>query len=257
MKHESLVVLFTMLVIGLSSLMSYAQDEPKKYQGVIVWEDQVFPSKASAYEKAVKMQLENIAEHNFPHAINIFSASDYKYYWTIEIDNFADIDTVYKQFSKIYKNTGEETNKKIDDALAGTYEFSRPWTCVKHSDLSYVPEIQVEGDTDFRSWGFCYVKQGKGKEMREVFTKWVELYKSKGIERGFSFYVGDVGTEMPFMFWSISDKDQATFYNNDEKIREALGEEAGKLWEETEALLRKFENRTGWHRHDLSYKPSD
>ena len=50
------------------------------------------------------------------------------------------------------------------------------------------------------------------------------------IERGFSFYVGDVGTEMPFMFWSISDKDRATFYNNDEKIMEALGEEAGQLF---------------------------
>jgi hypothetical protein len=257
MKKLIVMSTLTLLVLCLNSLMSHAQDEPKKYQGWMVWEDHVQPSKASAYEAAVKKQMANIKAHNFSQDINVFSTDDYIYYWSVAIDDFADIDTLYKKFGKIYKDTDEATNVEIDNALDGTYEYSKPWVCTWYRDLSYIPEVQPEGDLDFKFWGFCKVKQGKDEEMREVFKKWVELYKSKGIERGFSTFVVDVGTDMPFMFWFISDKNFSEYTNNDKKINDILGKEANVLWAETEALMRGFESQTGWYRSDLSYTPGN
>jgi hypothetical protein len=256
MNHKSVITLFALMATGLGSLMSYAQDEPKKNQGYIVWEDHVVPHKISSYEEATKLQMANYAEHEFPKGVSVFSTDDYRYYWVVSVDHFADIDTLYKQFNKLYKNSGEGVYDKIEAAFDGTYEYTRSWTCLWHRDLSYIPETNEEetgGAGDFRYWGFCYVKQGKGEEMREAFRKWVELYESKNISEGFGFYQGDLGTDMPFMFWSISAKNATEYYTNSEKIMEALGEEGSELWKETEALLRGFEPVTGFYRKDLSY----
>ena len=259
MKHKSAIALFTLMVIGLSSFLSHAQDDPEKYQGYLVWEDQVVPYKVSAYEEATKLQMANYAEHEFPQGVTVFSTDDYRYYWVVSVDHFADIDTLYKQFNKLYNKSGEEAYDKIEAAFEGTYDFTRSWTCLWHRDLSYQPETteeESEEANDFNYWGLCYVKQGKGEAMREVFKKWVELYKSKNISKGFDFYQGDVGTDMPFMFWSITAKNATDYYQKGDEIREALGEEGSALWKETEALLRGFDPVTGWYRKDLSYIPS-
>jgi len=260
MKKRHVIALCAVLAIGLISLVSYAQDEPEKSQGYLIWEDHVIPAKAPAYEEAVKLHMGNFADQEFPYTINVFSADGYIYYWTVAIDKFADIDTLYKKLGKVFKNTDEGISDKIDEAYAGTYTHSKPWTCLWLKDFSYMPESSATASDethDFRSWGFCYVEMGKQDELRAVFTKWVELSRSKNISRGFNFYQGDVGTDMPFVFWSISDKNSLEFHKNDEVIREALGEEGGELWKETEALLRGFEPVKGWYRNDLSYNPSE
>jgi hypothetical protein len=255
---KKLIAMSTLILLALClfTMMSHAQDEPKKYQGYVVWEDRVFPSHAEAYETVVKKQIALIREHSYERPIYIFSRSDYAYFWSIPIDHFADIDTLYKFFSKVY-SASEEAAKEIEAGLDGTFEYSRPWVAVWQRELSYIPEVMPEENLDFVSWGMCYVNQSKGDEMREVFKKWVELYKSKGIEMGFNVYIGDIGTDMPFMFWDIRDKNPQSFYEHDRKINEILGEEANKLWAETESLLRGFEQFTGWYRRDLSYMPGN
>ena len=127
----------------------------------------------------------------------------------------------------------------------------------KEEKLSYIPEEPMEGlkDAKYFYMGHCYIKQGKGKEMREMFTKFVELYKENDIPRGFTTFSGSFGFENPFIFWVTYDKNAADFWKNSKMIDEMLGEEDDKLWMEAEQYLRKFEYKTGWYRDDLSYQP--
>ena len=63
MKSKTILAIFAMLVMSICSLTSYAQDESKSTQGYVVWEDVVYPSKISAYEKATKIQMKVYALH--------------------------------------------------------------------------------------------------------------------------------------------------------------------------------------------------
>jgi hypothetical protein len=231
-----------------------AQEEKPKTQGFIVWEDQVQPSKVEAYENGSKKMLQTYGENGLSYEIHIYSTDDYRYYWVVDIDRFADIDTLYREFSKIYKAMGEEASNEIDAALDGTINKTKIWTCYWRSDLSYMPEIAADSG-DFRFWGFMYVKQGKQQEMQDILKEWAALYKSNGIDRGFGGFVGDIGTEMPFMFYLEQGKSPAEYYQANEAVGKKLGEKADELWERTAALLRGFEPVTGWYRKDLSYYP--
>ncbi len=259
MKHKSVFSLLLMLTIGFCSLVSFAQEEANKYQGYLVWEDHVNPAEKVAYEAAVKMQMKVYTDLNFEHGVSLFETDDYRYYWVVEVTRFADIDTLYSAFNKAYKGAGEETNDKLDAAFDGTYSHSSTWTCVWHRDLSYNPEGESAGDEsrNFRFWGQASIKMGKGTEMRELFKQWAELYKSKGIASGFNTYVGDVGTDMPYLFYSISAKNEVDFWTQHYETMKTLGAEAGELWGKTEALLRGFDQVTGYYREDLSYYPSE
>ena len=83
------------------------------------------------------------------------------------------------------------------------------------------------------------------------------MYAKKGISYAFNTYVGDVGTDMPYLFYSISAKDEVDFWTKHYATMNTLGAEAGELWGKTEALLRGVDQLTGQFREDLSYYPSE
>jgi hypothetical protein len=62
-----------------------------------------------------------------------------------------------------------------------------------------------------------------------------------------------MGAEMPLYFWAVRGKSAADFYNQQEIYGSKIGENAMELWNRTVALFRKFEDKTGMYRPDLSY----
>jgi len=80
----------------------------------------------------------------------------------------------------------------------------------------------------------------------------VDLYKSKNISNGWNTFIGDIGTDMPFYFWTASGKSAADFWSQGEKETKILGEEeVMKLEQKDMALYRKYESKTGRPRPDL------
>lgn len=258
MKNTIAFVIFTALVMGICSPSSYAQDDSARYQGHIVWEDVVYPSETEAYEKVTKMQMELYAEQNFPNWVGVYSTSDFTYYWVFLVDSYADVDTLYDNFSKINKDVPEKV-EAINDAFEGTHESTKAWTFFWDRDLSYNPEMVEEPDDtlNFRFWSFCYVKKGKMDEMKEVFKGWVELASSNNLSQGWNTYIADMGVETPFLFWIAQGKNAVDFYSTNAKDMELLGEDGSKQWNKQKSLLRKYEEKTGWYRGDLSYIPAE
>lgn len=254
MKIRTPLGILSILVMSLNSFISYSQDNPERYQGFIVWEDIVLPSEVEAYEKATQMQMELYAEQKFPNDIGIYSTSENIYYWSIPIDNYADIDTLYMEFGKIYENAREDVDE-IDAAFEGTLESTTSWTCYMDMDLSYIPEVTEESDEEmnFCFWNYNYVKTGKMDEMKEVFKGWVDLASEKNAKQAWYTYIVDMGKESPCLFWFSMAKDAADFYSTNGKDMESMGDEAWELWRKHQSLVRKNDDQVGMFRKDLSY----
>lgn len=256
MKSRTVLAIFTLLVMSFCSFTSYAQDDSERYQGFVVWEDIVYPSEVEAYEKATKMQMELYAEQDFPYWIDVYSTSENIYYWAFEVDKYADIDTLYDEFKKIYQSVPDEV-EAINDTFEGTQESTRSWTCFWDRDLSYIPDNHENSDEprNFCIWKYVFVKKGKMDEIQEVFKGWVELSMEKKAEQPFFTYIIDMGMETPSLFWFSYAKDAADFYSTNTNDMELLGAEAWELVRKQNSFTRKVEIQQGWYRKDLSYRP--
>jgi hypothetical protein len=255
MKKRILFTVLTILLMGSSCISLSAQDKGSDFQGFVIWEDAVFPSAVEAYEHATKMMMELYAEQDFPDWIRVYSTNDFIYYWVFAVENYADVDTLYDGFRRIYKNVPEKV-EAINDAFEGTHEYTKSWTCYWDRSISYIPEGSTDG-MDYFTWRFCWIKKGGQDKMREVFKEWADLALSKNIPRGWNTYIGDMGVETPFMFWVSVGKNEAEYYNTRQEIMQIYGAERFQLWKKQMALMRKYEEKAGWYRRDLSYFPEE
>jgi len=258
MKSGTRFAIFTILVMFVFYLTSFAQDDPERYQGYIVWEDAVFPSEVGNYEKATKLQMELFAEQHFPKPVWLFTTSDFTCYWVFAIDKYADVDTLYDEFGKIFKDVPEKS-KAIEEAFAGTHQSTKAWTFVWDRDLSFNPEAadSTDEENNFRFWGFCYVKKGEMDEMKEVFKEWVEISSAHNLKQPFNTFSADIGIEAPFLFWVSEGKNAADFFTTNAKEMNMLGEEGIKQYMKQRKLMRKYEEKLGYFRPDLSYIPKE
>lgn len=258
MKRNTILVVLSVIALNLTSLYTFSQEDPGRYQGMIVWEDVVYPSMIEAYEEATKMQIELYDEQDFPHYVFIYSTSEYIYYWGVPINSYADIDTLYQEFEEIYQKAPEKV-EAINEAFEGTHESTKSWTCYWDRDLSYVPE-SGEGPAlpgNFTFWSYNYIKKGKMDEMQEIFRAWVDLATEKKARQGWNTFIVDMGLETPCLYWVSYGADAADFYSTNAADMELMGEEAWELVKKQYNLTRKVEEQLGYYREDLSYSPEE
>jgi hypothetical protein len=258
MKLSSIHTLIALLALLIYSSTSVAQEESDHYMGYIIWEDVVFPSGVKAYEEMTKKQMLLYKDESFPHRVDVYSTSDFIYYWVFQVDNYADIDTLYMDFNKIYQHVPDRVNE-INDGFVGTHESTLSWTCYFDRELSYKPSEQVQSEDakPFMSLGFCYPKKGSMDEAREVMKGYVRLATEKKVKLGWDTYIGDMGVETPMLFWASFTKDAGEFYSLNSADFDLMGDRADELWNELISLMRKYEEKSGWYRKDLSYHPAN
>jgi len=257
MKHKlgnaSLALLAWMILPG----SAIAQNESGGYQGYLIWEDVVYPSEVTAYENMARQQMKLYADEEFPRRIDVYNTTDFTYYWVVEVDNYASIDTIYMDFNKIYRNMPERVNE-IMEGFAGTHESTRSWTCYADEELSFRPPDQ-EGTADVGPYlflGFCFPQKGKMDEAREAMKGFVRVANEKGAKLGWNTYIGDLGVDAPMFFWSSLARDAIEFHTLNSADFDVMGEDADGLWNDLRNVMRKYEEKNGWYRNDLSYDPA-
>ena len=244
--------------MSLNTLIIVGQEEQKKFQPYYLFEDIVKPSMVMQYEEGMKEYMALLAEQQYPYPMNLYSTDDFHYYGVTPVENYAEIDSMDRALNKVVINAGEKWGE-VWDKLVGTYPYERRQIIIFSSALSYIPEeprLKPE-EGNFVYWGFGYIELGKQSEFNEIFTKWVDLYKSNNISDGFNTFIGGFGTEQPVKIWMMNGKDAADFWNQNKVNNEILGEEADILWGKTLNVLRKFEYKTGRFRPELSYTPKE
>jgi hypothetical protein len=256
MKRFPVLFLTAMGAVAFFSQITSAQDGSDAYQGYLIWEDAVYPSKVAEYEKFTRQQIELYAAQEFPHRVNIFNTTDFTYYWVISINNYADIDSLYMDFNTIYNHVPEQIDA-INEGYAGTHESTRSWTCYSDGELSFIPVDQPQSREAFPYMflGFCYPQKGKMDQARNAVNGFVKLAREKQAKMGWETYIGDLGVDAPMLFWASFAKDPLQFHTLNSADFDIMGERADELWRELSGVLRKYEEKTGWYRKDLSYDP--
>lgn len=211
----------------------------------------------SQYEAYAKEVLELATKYNFPFSYSLFSTNDYYYYYSFPMKNFADVDNFNKALAEWFKQIGEEESQEMMKRALGTYAYERIYLFRHAPDMSYMPEkprLKPEEEKFFYI-GRCFIQPGKEKEVAENFKKFVSLYKGEGADLGWDTFIGDVGEKMPLFYYVMWGKDAAEFWSHSKEVEEIVGEEGGKLWEETLTYLRKYDFKMGMYRKELSYAP--
>lgn len=256
MRAKIKVLLLVFILLGICAQFSFAQAKGQKPQLYMIYDNVVKPAMASKFEAAIKEELAVYAEVKFPYSISAYSSDDFHYYFLMPIENHAAIDAVNKADEDVMKKNKERMEAMMK-SVAGTFEYCRGGLIYLRPDLSYAaaePRIKPE-EVNFIYWGLASVEFGKEREFEEIIKQFVTLYKSDNVSLGFATYAGDMGTDMPFYFWSEGGKSAADFFSEDEKTNKILGAKATELWNKLLTCLRKYESKTGLPRPDLSYTP--
>jgi hypothetical protein len=257
MRSKLSVFLLVSFVVGLCAFAAAVRAEEQKPQFFFVVEEVVKPSMVAEFEEATKKEFALIAEQNFPYACYTFNSDDYTYYYVWPLKDYADIGNLMKDWGEMVQKIGFKEWLALGERKGETFEHYKFWVMRHRPDLSYVqenPRFKPE-EANFIYWSFCHVLPGKELEFENICKEWIEFDKKVNRMDSYDLYVGDIGTEMPFYFWTVRGKSAADFFNQQEIYGGKMGEEGMKLWGRTMALLRKFEDKTGYFRPGLSYIP--
>jgi len=258
MKDKTLVFLMVCLVVSLCILPVLAQEEQQKTQLYYAEEVVVKLSMISDHESAIKKMVEYSTEHNYPYPWYAYSTDEFHYYYIFPVEDLAKIARIGSAWGEVAKKIGMEKLQSLMKKYHNTYESNKYWMFRSRPDLSYAPEIEgskADG-SNFMFWGIGYILPGREREVEDIFRQWVALYKSQKISSGFDTFFGDIGVDLPLIFWTMSGKSAGDFFSQHEKDNNKLGlEKVMPLWMKTLSLFRKYEYKLGMPRPDLSYIP--
>lgn len=263
MKKIPMIIPFVILlcfVVSLCASTTFAQGEEQKAKSYVVMEFVIKPGKIADFEASWKEGIDECKRHHYYLPIYTYSMDDFHFYAFYPVPLYSGIDDFFHAYAEFVKKIGMEKLQKIHEREYASIYYYRMFLIRYKADLSYAPESPrlKQEEANFMYWPFCYVQPGKESEFEKICKEWVDLDKSVNRPNGWDTYVGDIGTDMPFYFWTARARSAADFWSQDEKYVKKVGEEKlMKLWSKTMALLRKFEYKTGWFRPDLSYIPKE
>lgn len=256
-------ILFSSCLVLFSCCLcvsAIAQEGMPQGQLVAVHEDAVIPSMLEKYEEAAKNLASQLATHNIASMTYTGASSqDFVYVYFAPVENMAALDKANAGFDELKKKMGDEAFQATMSQFEGCYNSHRDYLLRHFPDLSYKPEYgrEIEDGMLFRHWGFYYVHPGKEMEAREIAKEWKALYESKDIEQGYRLYMGDMGTDMPLLLIAESAKSAEEYYSKSARINKIFGAEGEALLKKTWTVVRKFEQKDGFIRPDLSYFPTE
>ncbi len=258
MKPSKLAGIFLFLAVCVLALTVAAAAQEKKPQLYFVEDYVVKPSMVLQFEATFKEVMATVYKpYNWPWPVETYATEDLHYYFLYPFENLTEIDKAFATFYEILGKFGEQKWDALNRKMGDASEYYKQGTITLSPELSYVPEKPrlKPGEAKFVNWGFCYVLPGKEKDFEEQFKKIVAVYKAKKISQGFNGWIGGMGTEMPFYFYTETAKSAADLFLTGEKVIKLVDPEATAIWNTMLGLMRKFETKMGSFRPDLSFVP--
>jgi len=258
MRSKSIVFLlgFVFCFCVLSAVASGEEGTPKLY---FVQEFVVKPNKVADFETNMKETASIYTKHNLSYPYYVIGMNSYQYAALFPIKKYGDVDEMYMAVFEIFDKVGKEKIKEMHKQHGDTIEHQRSYFIRFSPELSYAsknPRFEPE-EANFMYIPHLYVKPGKESEFEEICKEWVALDTSVNRADSYELFVGDIGTEMPFYFWVARAKSAADFYKQQEVYGSKGGEKIMDLWKRTMALCRKYDEKSGMYRPDLSYIPKE
>jgi len=228
-----------------------------KSQLICILEVRVKPARIEEFENAVRELIGRFKEFEFPRSIIGDITDDYSYYFSSPIESYAEIDILINDLDRIQKKMDAEKRQDLHVRFKDAYESIRSGVILKRLDLSYVPNnprLSIMEARYMRMDAF-YILAGREAEFENICKAWAALWRRKSVSEPFNVYAGQMGTETPVYFLSLTGKDPADFWSHAGRMWIHNGNESQNLRKKILPLVRKWEFSTGWLRLDLTYRP--
>lgn len=228
--------------------------EPKMALLVI---EQVDPAGVMEYEKIVGEMVKLLAENNVdPEKVhfNTISGTEMGYVYVIPLENgFASMPTAHANFQEATASISEwkELDAKANKFVTSRAMFQSLW----RSDLSYTPQDPrlKEDEIEHIGYTFIYVKPGQEEHFEELAAEFGSLYSRNNIRQPWNVYESITGNDLPLYVIAFPAKSELDLAETRSQIHETLGEEGAKLGAKAMSFARRFEQKDGTVRRDLSY----
>jgi hypothetical protein len=260
-KQLALGLAVTLCAMSASAFAGEEQGAEKP-QLFCIYKEVVKPGLAEQYEAAVKHMISEFQAYQIdPEKVHwqAVSGPEIGYVYVTPIENFAAMDQMKANWMEVLGTIGEEKFEEMTAPAAEAMEQVEVFHVARRLDLSYAPEnprLKPE-EIKYIHYGFYYAIPGKQKDLEAIAREFAELYKSKGIDTGWSLYESITGSDLPVYVVAQGAKSAADYFSNRERIGELLGEEAKKIGMKVGATVRKMEYKEGMPRPDLSYPEPD
>jgi hypothetical protein len=262
MKKQLALSLAATLCAMSASVHAGEEHGAEKPQMFSIYKEVVKPGLTEQYEAAVKNMIREFQAYQIdPEKVHWIAVSgpELGYVYVAPIENFAAIDRAHINWMEVVETIGQEKLEEITAPAEEAIERVEVFQVAKRLDLSYVPEnprLKSE-EINYISYAFYYVIPGKQKDIEAIAREFADLYKSKGIDTGWSMYESITGSDLPVIVVAQGARSAADFYSNRERLRELLGEDAKKIGAKVGATVRRMEYKAGMPRPDLSYPAPD
>jgi len=258
MRTKISSVLVVCLILGILPLAVNGQEQEEQYQLILVIDEAVKPSMQQQYYEAAKKYIAFLKDNAFPYRINIYWTGDDHVYWSMPIQNYAEIDRMMERGNRMMAESPDRY-KAVTEAFKGTYESTR--MCVYAFDQKYSMFAQEEtmesGEDNFIFFDFYYFEPGTEMELNQLLDEWKAFLADKKIVQAWEFYWGMMGTDNPLLVMAASAKDQVEFWQENARMWETLGTEAETYVQRMMKYVRKQEQKTAWFQKELSYAPAE
>jgi hypothetical protein len=243
---------FCILLVFLSVTL-LAQDEPKD-QLFWIHEEKAKVNMLDKYISTSKDILKMFKEGGLNVDMYTSQRDDNLFYYLIPISNFADIDSLYKNFGSAMKKVGADKWRSKMAENASTVEMSEDGVVTRSGKYSYAPKNPrlKQNEAKFLHWDYFYVLPEKRKEFFDVAKQFKELYAKNDIGMGYAVWIPQFGFDNDLVVVSQTGKDAADYYQASHMINEKLGKDGEMLWKKLLSTLKDFNHLNGHPRNDLS-----
>ncbi|MHC5006633.1 MAG: hypothetical protein ACYTGF_04645 [Planctomycetota bacterium] len=262
MRKQLALGLAVALCAMSASVQAGEEQGAEKPQMFSIYKEIVKPGMTEQYEAAVKHMISEFHAYQIdPEKVHWMAVSgpEIGYLYVAPIENWAAIDRQHGYWMEVLETIGMDKWEEMMAPGEEAIERVEVFHVAKRADLSYVPENPrlKDEEIEYIHYGFYYVIPGKQKEIEAIAQEFAELYKSKGIDTGWSIYESVTGSDLPVIVVAQGARSAADFHSNRERLHELLGEDAKKIGMKLGATVRRMEFKEGTPRPDLSYPAPD
>jgi hypothetical protein len=211
----------------------------------------VKPGMSAEFEKVLKEWKASFGKHKAPHQMHVYSDNNFRYEILIPVRSYSGIDELNKVFEAL---TGKKKWKALQQRELKVSESIRVNVMRHMPGLSYRPKKPRLENKEAQAYlaDFLYVQPSKIDRFLQISRKLVQLAEKKQVADGWDFYQGSIGWTGPVFIGIIRGKDHADIRSHNSEMWKQIGKEGSRLYKEVMTLLRRREQREGWHRAELS-----
>jgi len=247
--------LFTIIML-LSPFLTYAQDN-QDVQAYWIHEDHVKPSMSEEYEQVAKDLVAACKEHKFEGSMWLsMRLNDNSYLYITPIKSMADLDN--NEFEALSEKMGADKMKALFARFSPTYDEHGDYVVYLHKNLSYMPagvSQTVEGQ-NYRTLYYNYVTPENDKGFVETLKKIKASFEKHNSKLHYRVYKTGFGVMGTYYMIAVAAENNLESAKTGDENWSVMKDDFGPLLKEMSNHTWKTDEKRGWMREDLGYKPA-